>query len=335
MSKTEGNVIAPETIIKKYGAEVLRLWVAGEDYRDDIRISEEILKRLSEAYRRVRNTFRYILGNLYDFTPERETVPYGELDELDRLTLHRLTVLTETVKSAYKKYEFHKVYHSVHNYCNQDLSAFYLDAIKDRLYTAKADSQERRAAQTTIYHVLDHLLRLFAPVLIFTTEEAWQVMPGRDETSVHLAAMATPPVEWLNNELAKSWEGLLEIKAEASKALEGARKAKLIGHPLDAAVTISYPPLLEESLKGRESALKEALVVSMVKLSSEASKASENPLSAEKKFTLESTHIADLSITVEKAAGDKCERCWHYSTSVGEDESAPTICERCRKALEK
>ncbi len=335
MSKTQGNVIAPESIIKRYGAEVLRLWVAAEDYRDDIRISEEILKRLSEGYRRIRNTFRYILGNLSDFVPERDNVPYEGLEELDRLTLQRLALLNSSVKPAYKKYEFHKVYHSVHNFCAVDLSAFYLDAIKDRLYTAKAGSRERRAAQTTIYHVLDHLLRLFAPVLVFTTEEAWQLMPGEREESVHLAAMPKVPENWADANLASRWKELLEIKTEVSKALEGARKEKLIGHPLDAVVIITYPHGIEEILKGREEALKEALVVSAVEMrcAPEREKKEEQVLK-EQTFTLDSTIISGLSIDVKKASGTKCERCWHYSTSVGENNSAPTICARCSAALE-
>ncbi|MFQ5354586.1 MAG: isoleucine--tRNA ligase, partial [Thermodesulfobacteriota bacterium] len=321
MSKTEGNVIAPESIIKKYGAEVLRLWVAAEDYRDDIRVSEEILKRLSEAYRRVRNTFRYILGNLYDFEPGKDILAYEELGELDRLTLHRLAVLNRDVRRAYEKFEFHKVYHFVHNFCAVDLSSFYLDAVKDRLYTARPDSRERRGAQTTIYHVLDHLLRLFAPVLVFTTEEAWQLMPGRAEKSVHLSAMPGDRAEWLNSGLEKKWEKLLEVKTEASKALEGARKAKLIGHPLDARVTIMYPPGLENILQGSEAALKEALVVSMVELGGLcADEAQEETAADNDVFTLGSTLLTGLIVTVQKAGGSKCERCWHYSTSVGEDE---------------
>ncbi len=333
MSKTEGNVIAPESIIKRYGAEVLRLWVAAEDYRDDIRVSEEILKRLSDAYRRIRNTFRYILGNLYDFTPERDSVAYGELDELDRLTLHRLSVLTDTVRTAYEKFEFHKVYHSIHNYCAVDLSAFYLDAIKDRLYTARAGSRERRAAQTTIYRVLDHLLRLSAPILSFTAEEAWTLIPGKREKSVHLSAMPDTPDEWLDRGLEEKWARLLEIKTEVSKALEGARKAKLIGHPLDAKVSIGLAggTGLTDTLQGREKTLKEVLVVSMVEIGASTEGADE----AEEKeaFAFSSTLMPGLDVQVKKAEGDKCERCWHYSTSVGEDASAPTICGRCAEAL--
>jgi len=330
MSKTEGNVIAPESIIKKYGAEVLRLWVAAEDYRDDIRVSEEILKRLSDAYRRIRNTFRYILGNLSDFDPEKDSLPFEELDELDRLTLHRLSLLTALVRSSYERFEFHKVYHSIHNYCAVDLSAFYLDAIKDRLYTAKADSPARRAAQTTIYHVLDHLIRLAAPVLVFTTEEAWGLMPGKREKSVHLSAMPDTPAKWSDRDLEEKWGLLLEIKTEASKALEGARKAKLIGHPLDAKVTIfDSKGHHKDVLPGQEQTLKEILVVSSVEIIEERGE----DTAAEGVFNLSSPLLPGLEVSVQKASGDKCARCWHYSESVGEGPSAPGICARCREAL--
>jgi len=330
MSKTEGNVIAPESIIKKYGAEVLRLWVAATDYRDDIKVSEEILKRISEAYRRIRNTFRYILGNLSDFDVERDSVAFGQLEELDRLTLHKLFVLTDDVKSAYEEFEFHRIYHAIHNYCAVDLSAFYLDAIKDRLYTAKADSKERRSAQTTIYHVLDHLLRLCAPILAFTTEEAWELIPGRREKSVHLAAMPETPAEWSDNELEEKWRLLLEIKTEVSKALEGARTKKLIGHPLDAKVTIyDSKEHHKDVLADRELTLKEILVVSEVAIIMGTEKES----TAEEIFNLSSTLLSGLEVSVQKAKGDKCARCWHYSESVGQEVSAPTICARCREAL--
>jgi len=336
MSKTEGNVIAPESIIKKYGADVLRLWVAAEDYRDDIRVSEEILKRLSEGYRRIRNTFRYILGNLYDFDPERDEVEYDELGELDRLTLHRLSVLTETVSSAYKEFEFHKIYHAIHNFCNIDLSAFYLDAIKDRLYTAKAGSKKRRAAQTTIYHVLDHLMRLSAPILVFTTEEAWEQIPGKRERSVHLGSMPYGSedgrerlAKWRSEEIEKEWQLLLEIKDEVSKALEGARKAKIIGHPLDAHVFIfETRDNFKDVLDAKGANLKEILVVSMVEIGP-----AKKERAHDETFTFTSTLLAGLEVTVQKAKGDKCERCWHYSESVGEDSAAPTICARCCEAL--
>jgi isoleucyl-tRNA synthetase len=328
MSKSLGNVIAPHEVIKKYGAEVLRLWVSAEDYREDVRISEEILKRLSEAYRRIRNTFRYILGNLYDFDPARDSVPYNELAEIDRLTLARLARLSERVVSAYKGFEFHVIYHSVHNFCSVDLSAFYLDAIKDRLYTGRPDSRERRAAQTTIYNALSHLLRLTSPILVFTAEEAWSLMPGVKEESVHLSAMPETRKEWTNDPLERKWEGLLAIKAEISKALEGARQtARIIGHSLDAEVTV-YPKNsgLERLLLEEKDNLKEVLIISgLVVMEAGA------PVDATGE-----THTCpskDMDILVKKASGEKCQRCWHYSPSVGKDPAHTGICERCSSAL--
>ena len=332
MSKSLGNVVAPQEVISKYGAEVLRLWVSGEDYREDIRISEEILKRLSEAYRRIRNTFRFILGNLYDFDPLKDAVKYEDLEELDKLALHRLTKLTEKLRQAYEDFEFHAVYHSVHNFCTVDLSASYLDVVKDRLYTNRADSKSRRAAQTVMYHVLDSLLRLTAPVLVFTTEEAWDFMPGEKEDSVHLASMPSPRAEWLNAGLEEKWTKLAAYKTEVSKALEVARQqARIIGHPLDARVTV-YPPANDrDMLKEEAGALEEVLIISKFAVSDGSHSGAPSGANEEVVFT--STEIQGLTITVSKAAGGKCERCWHYSELVGKDESHPTVCDRCAEAL--
>ncbi len=329
MSKTTGNVIAPQEIIDRYGAEVLRLWVAAEDYREDIRVSEEILKRLSEAYRRIRNTFRYILGNLYDFDPKKDIVGYSELGELDRLVLHKLTKLTGRVLDAYEKFEFHTIYHTVHNFCTVDLSAFYLDIIKDRLYTSNAGSKGRRAAQTTIYHILDHLVRLTAPILVFTSDEAWRHMPGRDAESVHLAGMPEADNAWEDEALAEKWTRLLGVKAEVTKALEGARKEKLIGHSLDARAVLFPPEELKELLAEEEQALEEILIVSQLSVSGSPEQAQQD----ENVFRFGSDVIAGLGVTIQKADGEKCARCWRFSPAVGKDRSNPTICERCLKAL--
>lgn len=324
MSKSIGNVIAPQEVINKYGAEVLRLWVAAEDYREDIRISEEILKRLSEAYRRIRNTFRYILGNLYDFDPVKDLVPFNELEELDRLTLHKLSRLTERVLDAYKTFEFHVIYHAVHNFCSVDLSAFYLDVIKDRLYTCGADSRGRRAAQTTIHHVLDHLVRLTAPILVFTSDEAWSFMPGEKTESVHLASMPVANPAWIDDKLEEKWDELARVKTDISKALEGARQTKLIGHPLDAEVVV-YPKKDEALMKEEARALEEVLIISRLTIASGAAD------TAGETAHLYSTDIADF--VVRKAPGGKCERCWHYSPRVGDSAAHPALCDRCTEAL--
>ena len=186
MSKSLGNVIAPEEIIKQYGAEVLRLWVSAEDYRDDIRISPDILKRLSEAYRRIRNTCRFLLGNLGDFDPVTDALPYREMDELDRFALHQLQDLIKKIRHAYDRFEFHRVYHALHNYCVVDLSSFYLDILKDRLYVSATGSKSRRSAQTALYQILTTVLKLMAPVLSFTAEEAWWHLPQRTGETIHL-----------------------------------------------------------------------------------------------------------------------------------------------------
>ncbi|MBI5893210.1 MAG: isoleucine--tRNA ligase [Deltaproteobacteria bacterium] len=327
MSKSTGNVIAPQEVIDKYGAEVLRLWVSAEDYRDDIRISDEILTRLSDAYRRIRNTCRYILGNLYDFEPEKALVPYEELLELDRLILHRLTVLNERILKAYNDFEFHVIYHSLHNFCSVDLSAFYLDVIKDRLYTSKADSKNRRAAQTTIYHVLDYIVRLMSPIISFTSDEVWQFMPGRKEESIHLASFPASKKEWINEDLAEKWDVLLNVKAEAAKALESARRDKVIGHSLDAMVIISVDGELKKTLEGYISILKDILIVSQISLPDKIDKIE----GAEVLFGSE--EVKGLKIGINKAKGEKCERCWNYSEQVGEFKEHPKVCERCVEAL--
>ncbi|MBI5236675.1 MAG: isoleucine--tRNA ligase [Deltaproteobacteria bacterium] len=315
MSKSTGNVIAPQQVIDKYGAEVLRLWVSAEDYRDDVRISDEIVKRASEAYRRIRNTFRYILGNLHAFNPETDSMPYDKLEELDRLTLHRLTLLTANVRNAYDCFEFHRIYHSVHNFCNNDLSAFYLDIIKDRLYTSGTRSAKRRAAQTAIYLVLDHLVRLVAPILVFTADEAWQSMPGRTEKSVHLSSLPEPNKAWIDDNLAEKWERLLAIREESAKALETARQQKTIGHSLDASVHYRAKGVLYGLLKEEAGALEEALIVSRFVVTED----DESPASG--------------TISVARADGVKCERCWRYSETAGADQTHPTICSRCAEAL--
>ena len=331
MSKSFGNVISPDEIIDKYGVEVLRLWVASEDYRDDIRISGEITKRLSEAYRRIRNTFRYILGNLNDFDPAADIVPYESLGELERLTLSRLSTLSARLHRSYEEFEFHTVYHSVHNFCSVDLSSFYLDAIKDRLYTSKSDSLARRSAQTTIYYVLDHLLRLMAPVLVFTTDEAWSFMPGRESESVHLAGF--PDLEasgkWFDGKLEEKWATILGVKAEISKALEMARRDKVIGHSLDAKVLLIPSAEIKELVdwEAESELLRESLIVSQLAVIGELSEGEGCDV------LLTSSEIKGLNIVITRADGEKCERCWHYSTSVGESSETPTICDKCQSAL--
>ncbi len=323
MSKSLGNVIAPAEVIKSHGAEVLRLWVAAEDYRDDIRLSPEILSRLTEAYRRIRNTARFLLGNLYDFDPAEGRVDYSRLPEIDRFALHRLQGLIARVRRSYERFEFHAVYHGLHNFCVVDMSSFYLDVLKDRLYTSPRKSEARRAAQTVLHEVLRALVTLMAPVLSFTAEEVWGYLPGRQaEPSVHLAPMAEVRGEYLDAALAGRWERLLEVRSEVLKPLEAARKEKVIGHPLEAAVTL-YPtgPLAAE-LEPYAGELATLFIVSEAHLAE-----GEPPEGAFRSETL------PLAVAVEREENKKCERCWMRLPSVGESASAPTLCERCRDAL--
>jgi len=325
MSKSLGNVVAPEEVIKRHGAEILRLWVSASDYRDDIRISENILKQLSDAYRRIRNTCRFLLGNLYDFSPERDCISYDMLFELDRFALHRLQELIQRTRRAYDTYEFHIIYHALYNYCIVDLSAFYLDILKDRLYTSPSKSTDRRSAQTVIYTILDALARLMAPILAFTAEEIWHFMPSQTQNSksVHLTALPTVKAEWKNEELAQKWRQLIKVRGEVTKALEEARVKKIIGHSLDAAISIYADNDMYDILEPYKNDLKTILIVSEASLIK--GKAADAPF--------KSSDIEGLSIRVETAPGEKCERCWIRDISVGDGSEQPTICNRCRNAL--
>jgi isoleucyl-tRNA synthetase len=325
MSKSLGNVIAPKKVIDKYGAEILRLWVSATDYREDIRISDNILKQLSDAYRRIRNTSRFLLGNLYDFDPQKDAVEYKEMFDIDRFALHTLNQLVVKSRKAYEAYEFHFIYHALYNYCTLDLSAFYLDILKDRLYTSAPQSKARRSAQTVLHVIVDTIARLMAPILPFTSDEIWRYMPehsGKD-ASIHLASLPDVNHEWQDESLAERWNLLLQVRGEVTKALEEARAQKRIGHPLDAAVTISANDDLFAALGPFEGDLRALLIVSKALL-----------VKAEKiELAFKSSEIEGLEILVQPAEGEKCERCWVYDTTVGSDDQQPTICNRCRQAL--
>lgn len=322
MSKSAGNVVAPDEVINKYGAEILRLWVSSENYREDIRISDEILMRLSEAYRRIRNTCRYILGNLYDFDPKSHMVSYKELFHLDRLMLHRLQKLIDRIRKAYAAYEFHVFFHSFHNFCAVDLSAFYLDVLKDRLYTSRKESKERRAAQTTIYEILRTMLQLMAPVLSFTAEEVWEYLPSFDdkEKSVHLSRFPDVNQDYIDNELEKQWELILEVRGEIYRALEIARKDKLIGHSLDACVDLYVPSHILKQFQDHSDELRSICIISCLNIKED------------KNFPKEifmSDLIKGLGASVSPSKGKKCERCWVINETVGENKGYPTLCKRC------
>ncbi len=323
MSKSMGNVVAPDEVIKKFGAEILRLWVAAQDYRDDIRISQEILQRLSDAYRRIRNTARYILGNLHGFDPAADSVPDGDLLEIDRWALSRLEGLVGRVERSYEEYEFHILYHAVHNFCSVDMSAFYLDVLKDRLYTAPKKSLARRSAQTAMYRILDALTRLIAPVLSFTAEEIWQELPGKREESVHLALFPRFESQLLDAALEERYEKLLAVRSDVSKALEMARNDKLIGHSLDARVVLEAPAgPWRDLLAAYATELATLFIVSQAELA--------ESLEGE---AVAGEEVKGLRVRVEKARGDKCERCWNYAETVGAGDEHRTVCHRCREAL--
>ena len=326
MSKSLGNVIAPNEVIEKYGAEILRLWVAAEDYRDDIRISEEILQRLSEAYRRIRNTCRFLLGNLSDFDPEQHRVEVASMESLDRWVLHRLQQLVKIVLQAYERFEFHKIYHSIHNFCVVDLSSFYLDVLKDRLYVSAAASEKRRSAQTAIFELAVTLVRLMAPILAFTAEEVWKHLPvfsGKSE-SVHMELLPEPVAAHENEAIEREWKRVLEVRTEVNRALELARKNKEVGHSLDAEITLGVSAPLSEFLHGKEDMLSRIFIVSRVVFAAPGSLDSGT----------EAVDVPGLLIQVKSASAVKCARCWVHDETVGTRPDQPEICSRCVNELE-
>ncbi len=330
MSKSLGNVVSPDDVLKNYGADILRLWVASSNYNDDIRLSKEILERLIDAYRKIRNTMRYLLGNLYAFDPDKDIVSYADLLEVDRWGLSRLGTMLDTVREAYDAYDFSKVYHAIYSFCNDDLSGFYLDILKDRLYTSQAKSRERRSAQTVLYHILNHAVRLLAPVLTFTSDEIFSVMPKDAESkavkNVHLLNWLDIPQEWKlkGAEIEEKYKLLLAIRPFVMKALEDKRKINEIGSPLEAAVV--FRSASERDLKYLEdfkAQLPSLFIVSQVRIEKAGVSAGLNDT------------FSQTEIVIEKARGEKCSRCWNYRLHVGEDKEHPTLCERCSPVVRK
>ena len=322
MSKKLGNTVQLTDLLNTLGADIVRLWVCSENYRQDIRISDEILKRLQDAYRRIRNTFRYMLGNLRDFTAA-VAVPFDQLEEADKWALHRLQLLRGRVLDAYKSYDFHIIYQSVHNFCAVDLSSFYFDILKDRLYTFAANSRERRAAQTVLAEVLTDLTRLFAPVLPYTCEEVWQCMPEhlRTSESVHLAPFPVAKPEYaLSEDAVVNWDELMRMRGIVSRVLEEARRKGAIGSSLEAAVTLVPGDARTEGiLRKYEAQLPWVFIVSKCSIDAVASDAAQTE--------------DKLLARCEKAPGAKCVRCWNYRESVGASEKHPQICGRCEQQL--
>jgi len=326
MSKSLGNIVAPGEVIEKFGAEILRLWVSASDYRDDVRISDKFLQQLTDAYRRIRNTCRFMLGNLYDFDPSTEAVAYRQMPAIDRFALHGLQQLVEKCRRAYDDYEFHVIYHALHNYCALDLSAFYLDVLKDRLYTSPPKSDARKSAQTVIAVILDRLVRIMAPILSFTAEEIWNHMPPAAERafSVHAAALPKADDSMRDPALADRWEQLLKVRAEIMRVIERARAQKRIGHSLDASVSIGADGELYEVLLPFADDLRTILITSAASLEK----------GADREGWTKSDEVPGLSVAVAPADAEKCQRCWVRDATVDESGDHPGICSRCKTALD-
>ncbi len=329
-AKSRGNDVDPVDIAGRLGGEVVRLWVASVDFREDVVGSEQLMLRVAENYRKIRNTFRYILGNLGDFDPEKDSVPFEKMEALDRYMLRQTQAFASDVQGWFEEFAFHKIYHRVNHFCIVDLSAFYFDVLKDRLYISAPKSQARRSAQTAIWRIGEALVRLLAPIMSFTAEEVWDYLPkaaGRDE-SVHLALFPSPEdiLGDAQNEASSAekevsgqdWITLRSVRDQVLKALEEARNTKLIGTGLEAQVTLSAPDPVYSVLSRHSDQLRYLFIVSAVKITL----ASGNGTGA-------------VRVEVKKAYGTKCERCWNYSTHVGEDKEYPTVCERCSTVLKE
>jgi isoleucyl-tRNA synthetase len=326
MSKSQGNAIYPAEICEKWGADLLRIWVVSQDYTADMFISEAMMTQLSEAYRKIRNTFRFALSNIPDFDPSRDLVADKDLWEIDAWMLRRTGELVRQCRDWYDAFEFHRVYHAIHDFCTVDLSAFYFDLLKDRLYTFAPRNRGRRSAQTALYRIAHLLLRLIAPILVFTAEEAWKFLPraAGDPASVHMARF--PAAEELEHGLdenrAKDWNVLHSVREEVLKALEPLRAAKTISANLEARVTLSASGELASLLDKYAAFLPALFIVSQVEIENRPRNGSGSQAG-----------LGDLKVRAEKARGTKCERCWNYSTHVGENSDYPTLCERCVSAL--
>lgn len=315
MSKSLGNGVSPIDVSNKFGADILRLWALSSDYSMDVNLSDDILKGISDVYRKIRNTARYILGNTYDYDPEKP-VAYEDLQEIDKWALTRLNKLIKDCTKDYDTYSFGNCYHDVNQFCVVDMSSFYLDIIKDRLYTEKADSVARRAAQTTMYYILDALVKILTPMISFTAEEIWSAMKHTEKENVESSMLADYPVpndEWDNKEIAEKWEKIIKVKNIVAKDLELARAEKTIGNSLDAKVTIYAEGEEYKFLKENEELIKLVLIVSGLEIQ-------ENNRKQEEK----------LGVKVEHATGEKCERCWMYN-----DHLEDGLCPRCKEVLEK
>jgi len=323
MHKSAGNAVEPDKVIKQSGAEIIRLWCASSNYFDDMRGSDEILQRVMDGYRKLRNTARFALGNLHGFDPAQDAVPVDQLEEIDRWALAELAAMIAEVRNEYETFEFHSVMQTVTSFSTVTLSARYFDIIKDRLYTYAPKSHARRSAQTALYQIVDALARILAPILAFTADEIWEHMPrgANSETlpSVHLALFPEPGHH--DDELRSTWKYLFVVRDQVLGELEKARTNKVIGSSLEAKVVLATSGQEYDLLKNYESQLRYIFIVSQVSLT--------------KLPGTVGSEAGSVQVRVEKADGTKCERCWNYSTRVGEFERYPTVCERCATALQQ
>ena len=326
MSKSVGNVISPQDVMKKYGADILRLWVSSSDYEGDIKLSSEILERLADGYRKMRNTFRFLISNLNDFDPETDAVAPEDMSEINRWMLSRLSRLAKQVSSDYGHWEFYKVYRAVYNFCVYEVSAFYLDVLKDVLYILTPGDKERRAAQTVIFRILHTLVRMMAPILCFTSEEVWQEMrvPGKAD-SVHMSDWPDPEKEmagWEDPELDAKWGDILDLRSGVMKLLELKREKGMIGSSLEAGITVYAT---DDKMRD--------FVNANIELFPLLFKVSQASASGEPEEGMEDVPSMSLKIGIKKASGEKCQRCWNYSETVGGNKDAPEVCDRCYNVI--
>ncbi len=327
MSKSIGNVVAPSEVIEKFGAEILRLWVSSEDYRDDVKVSDEILKQVADSYRKIRNTIRYFLGNLADFDVSCNAVPYADMEEIDRWALGKFEELREKVSSAYELFEFHPIHQALNYFCGSTMSAFYLDILKDRLYCSGTDSRLRRSAQTVLYEILEGLLQLMSPVLTFTTTEAWEHFQGLSDKSplkesIFFTEFPKAKPERRDTDQEAHWGKLIRVRSVITKALETARREKIIGHPLEAEVLLEVSGEWADFIKGSWEQVKDVCIVSVLT-------ACENKADFSELNFQSSEELPELAVAVRAAAGEKCDRCWTRDTFVGTNTEHPQLCERC------
>jgi len=333
MSKSIGNVVAPSEVIEKFGAEILRLWVSSEDYRDDVKVSDEILKQVADSYKKIRNTLRYMLGVLPDFDVRQDSVAYADMEEIDRWALGKFEELREKVTGCYERYEFHPIHQAFNIFCGSTMSAFYLDILKDRLYCSGTESRLRRSAQTVLYEILAGLLQLMNPVLTFTTAEAWEHFKGLSnksplKESIFFTEFPSSKPERRDAAQEEYWEKLIKVRSEITKTLEGARREKIIGHPLEAEVLLAVSGEWKEFMTTAQEQIKDVCIISSLSFCEDTASLPDlifNPAEG----------ISGLAVAVRPAAGEKCERCWTRDSFVGTNAEHRKLCKRCLDVVVK